>query len=143
VRVQDYTGSKLSDVIRDLSQYTYLKVSTREETSDTAAPGTVISQELLKPGDMFNPNTASEIRLVYVRYPTIIIPPEINGMLVEEASQLLESMGVEVFSSNLDTTGLSEEEIANLNTGVVIRSDPEAGSEYTQKDDTYVVLYYY
>ena len=143
VRVQDYTGAKLSDVIRDLSQYTYLKVSTREETSDTAAPGTVISQELLKPGDMFNPNTASEIRLVYSRYPTIIIPPEINGMLVEEASQLLESMGVEVFSSNLDTTGLSEEEIANLNTGVVIRSDPEAGSEYTQKDDTYVVLYYY
>ena len=92
---------------------------------------------------MFNPNTAGEIRLIYARYPTIRIPDDINGMPVEEASALLESMGVEVFSSTLDTTGLSEEEIANLNTGVVIRSDPEAGSEYTQKDDTYVVLYYY
>ncbi|MBR2767982.1 MAG: Stk1 family PASTA domain-containing Ser/Thr kinase [Solobacterium sp.] len=143
VKVQDYTGLNVNEVIRDLSQYTYLKVTTREETSDTVSPGTIISQELLKPGDMFNPNTAAEIRLIYARYPTIRIPEEINGMPIEEASALLESVGIEVFSSTLDTTGLSEEEIANLNTGVVIRSDPEAGSEYTQKDDTYVVLYYY
>ncbi len=143
VTVQDYTGRKVNDVIRDLSQYTYLKVETREENSSSVAPGTVIRQELLEPGTMFNPNTASEIRLVYSSYPTIKIPEEINGMPIEEASRLLESVGIEVFSSTLDTTGLSEEEIANLNTGVVIRSDPEAGSEYTQKDDTYVVLYYY
>ena len=143
VMVEDYSGRRLNDVIRDLSQYSYLKVTTREEASEYAEPGTIIRQELLEPNTMFNPNNVSEIVLVYASYPTITIPADIIGMPVEEASSLLESMGVEVFSSTLDTTGLSEEEIASLNTGVVIRSDPDAGSEYTQQDENYVVLYYY
>ncbi len=143
VTIADYTGKNITSVIKELSQYPLLTVTSVEETSDTAEPGSVIRQEVLEPGTMFNPNNKSEIRLVYASYPTVVIPAEINGMPVDEASKLLESMGVEVLSSNLDTTGLSEEEIANLNTGVVIRSDPEAGSEYTQKEDNYVLLYYY
>ena len=143
VKIGNYVGKNINEVIRELSDYTYLKVSTKEEESETAEPGSIIRQELLEPGTMFNPNNVSEIVLVYASYPAVVIPYEINGMPVEEASKMLEALGVEVFSSTLDTTGLSEEEIANLNTGVVIRSDPEAGSEYTQREDNYVVLYYY
>ncbi|MBQ9328325.1 MAG: Stk1 family PASTA domain-containing Ser/Thr kinase [Solobacterium sp.] len=143
VTVEDYRNRNINDVIRELSQYTYLKVTTREESSFAIKAGDVIRQELLEPGMMFNPNTVSEIVLVYSGYPEVTIPEDIDGMSVEEASAILESMGVEVFSSTLDTTGLSEEEIANLHTGVVIRSDPVAGSVYTQKEDNYVVLYYY
>ena len=102
-----------------------------------------IRQEQLTPDTMFNPNNVSEIVLVYASYPTITIPQEIIGMPVEDAASILEAMGVEVFSSTLDTTNLSDEEIANLNTGIVIRSEPDAGSEYTQKEENYVVLYYY
>ena len=143
VKIDDYRGQNINEVIRKLSEYTYLKVSTKEEETETAEPGSIIRQELLEPGTMFNPNNVNEIVLVYASYPTVLIPAEINGMPIEEASKMLEALGVEVFSSTLDTTGLSEEEIANLNTGVVIRSDPEAGSEYTQREDNYVVLYYY
>ncbi len=143
VKVPNFAGRKVSDVIRELSEYSYLKVTTKEEESDTVAAGNVIRQELLEPDSMFNPNNVSEIVLVYASYPTITIPMEIIGMPVEDASSILEAMGVEVFSSTLDTTDLSEEEIASLNTGVVIRCDPDAGSEYTQKEDNYVVLYYY
>ena len=143
VKIADYRGKNINAVIKELSEYNFLKVTTKEEANETAEPGSILRQELLEPGTMFNPNNVSEIVLVYASYPTVVIPYEINGMTVEEASKMLEAMGVEVFSSTLDTTGLSEEEIANLNTGVVIRSDPEAGSEYTQREDTYVVLYYY
>ena len=143
VKISDYRGQNINAVIKELSQYNFLKVTTKEEENETAEPGSILRQELLEPGTMFNPNNVSEIVLVYASYPTVVIPYEINGMAIEEASKMLEALGVEVFSSTLDTTGLSEEEIANLNTGVVIRSDPEAGSEYTQREDNYVVLYYY
>ena len=36
-----------------------------------------------------------------------------------------------------------ELEISNLETGIVMKSDPEFGQEYTQKEDNYVILYYY
>ncbi|MBR4455353.1 MAG: protein kinase [Solobacterium sp.] len=143
ISIGDYVGENINAVLQELNEYKLLKVTTKEENDTSAVPGSIIRQELMEPGTMFNPNNVSEIVLVYAGYPTIVIPAEIDGMPLEEAVSMLESMGVEVFSSTLDTTGLSEEEIANLNTGVVIRSDPAAGSEYTQREDNYVVLYYY
>ena len=94
-------------------------------------------------GTMFNPEAASEVTLVYASYPTITIPDDLNGKTIEEATAELEALGVKVLTSNLDTSSLTEEEIGNLQTGVVISSDPQAGSEFTQKEDNYVILYYY
>lgn len=143
VTAKDYTGMNLSDAQKDLSQYKYLKVDTQEEASDTATPGTVIRQELLTAGTEFNPETAGEIRLVYAAYPTVTIPADIEGKNIDEAVAELENMGISVLTSNLDTTGLSDTEIANLKTGVVIKSDPEFNTEYTQKEDNHVILYFY
>jgi beta-lactam-binding protein with PASTA domain len=120
-----------------------MKVDTAEEASDTVSPGVIIRQELLSPGTQFNPAAASEIRLVYASYPTIVIPSDIEGKAIDEAVSELEALGAKCLTSNLDTTSLSDEEIANLKTGIVIKSDPEIGSEYTQKEDNYVILYYY
>lgn len=142
VTMKDYVGESISDAQAELAQYPYLRVTTQEEES-SATPGTVIRQEKMEAGTMFNPETADEILLVYASYPTVTIPEEIVGMSIEEATTTLEALGIEVYQSNLDTSGLTETEIANLNTGVVIRSDPEAGSEYTQRDDNAVILYYY
>ncbi len=110
---------------------------------ETATPGSVIRQELLEAGTRFNPDNATEIRLVYASYPTIVIPGNLEGMTIEEATQVLQDLGANVLASNLDTSGLSETEIENLKTGVVIKTDPELGSEYTQKEDNYIILYYY
>jgi len=141
--VSDYTGKNINDAINDLAQYKNMKVDTVEEASDTVSPGVVIRQELLSPGTQFNPAAASEIRLVYASYPTIVIPADIEGKAIDEAVSELEALGAKCLTSNLDTTSLSDEEIANLKTGIVIKSDPEIGSEYTQKEDNYVILYYY
>lgn len=143
VTVKDYTGWKITDAQNDLSQYTYMTVETQEEDSDEAEPGTVIRQELLEPGQMFNPDIKNTIRLVYVSYPTVVIPDDLVGKPLEEAVAELEAMDVQVLTSNLDFSGLSDQEIANLQTGVVISSDPEGGSTFTLSDDNYVTLYYY
>ena len=36
-----------------------------------------------------------------------------------------------------------EEEINNLETGIVIKSSPDINESYTQTDDAYITLYYY
>ena len=38
---------------------------------------------------------------------------------------------------------MSQEELDNLDVGVVVDVEPETGSEYTQMEDNYVILYYY
>ena len=120
-----------------------MKVEVQEESREDVDPGTILRQELLAPDEMFNPNTSSSIRLVYAAYPEITIPQGIVGKPIDEAVQELEDLKVQVLTSNLDTTGLSDNEIANLKTGVVISVDPQEGDSYTQREDNYVILYYY
>ncbi len=146
VTVGNYVGRNVTEVATELSESTdfkNLKVTTKEEAQEGAIPGHIIRQELLSPGDRVNKDSASEIVLVYASYPSIIIPQEIDHMPINEAEALLNGMGANVLFSDLDKSGLSDVEIANLETGVVIKSDPEIGQEYTQRDDNYVILFYY
>lgn len=143
VTISDYKGRNVSEVIEELGQYQYLKVNTKEEENEDATPGSILRQELLEPGDKFNPATTSEITLVYAAYPTIIIPEEIDHMPIDEAKKVLEELGARVLESDLDYSGLTELEISNLETGVVIKSDPEIGKEYTQREDNFITLFYY
>lgn len=143
VYLDDFVGMNINDAKKQLENYPNMHVYTSEEASDTYAPGTVIRQELMDAGARFNPNTNTEIRLVYASYPSVIIPSEIEGMNIDEARILLEGMGLQVVLSNLDTSGLSQEEIDNLTTGIVIRSNPEINQSYVQTDSSYVTLYYY
>ena len=148
----NYIGWNITDATSDIAskknsngieKYKNTKVTTVEETSEDSTPGEVIKQELLEPGTRFNPDNTTEIRLVYASYPTIVIPGNLEGMSIEEAENVLQDMGAMVLASNLDTTNLKPEEIENLQTGVVIKTDPELGSEYTQREDNYIILYYY
>ena len=144
VTMKDYSGWNINDAMNDIAQnYPSMQVKTEEAQDDSETPGTVISQDGMAAGTMFNPEAASEVTLVYASYPTITIPDDLNGKTIEEATAELEALGVKVLTSNLDTSSLTEEEIGNLQTGVVISSDPQAGSEFTQKEDNYVILYYY
>ena len=148
----NYIGWNITDATSDIAskknsngieKYKNTKVTTVEETSENSTPGEVIKQELLEPGTRFNPDNTTEIRLVYASYPTIVIPGNLEGMSIEEAEKVLQDMGAMVLASNLDTTNLTPEEIENLQIGVVIKTDPELGSEYTQREDNYIILYYY
>ncbi len=143
VKAEDYTGQKITDVEKNLEdKYPYLKITAKEESS-SEAPGTIIRQEQLEPGQLFDPSKAAQITLVYSAYPTVTIPTDIMGMDINSAAAELEGMGLEVRTSARDTTQMSQEEIDELTVGVVVECDPAAGTSFTQTDDNYVTLYYY
>ena len=145
VRIEDFTAegmtiSKAEEYIA--SNYPLMKVTVVDEES-SEPPGTIVRQEGLEPGTLFSPDLASNITLVYSRFPTVIIPDTILGMPINDAIAALEAMGVTARSSNRDPSNLTQEQIDALVWGVVVDSSPSAGSYYTQKDDNFVLLYYY
>jgi len=145
VRIEDFTASgmtisKAEEYIAD--NYKLMKVTAVEEDSGEP-PGTIIRQEGLEPGTLFSPDLASNITLVYSRFPTVTIPEDIIGRPINDAIAELEAMGIVVRSSNRDISAMTQEEIEQLEFGVVIDSDPYIGYSYVQKDDNYVILYYY
>jgi len=145
VRIEDFTASgmtisKAEEYIA--ANYKLMKVTAVEEDSGEP-PGTIIRQEGLEPGTLFSPDLASNITLVYSRFPTVTIPEDIIGRPINDAIAELEAMGIVVRSSNRDISAMTQEEIEQLEFGVVIDSDPYIGYSYVQKDDNYVILYYY
>ena len=143
VTIDDYVGKNIASVVKELSsKYPNLSINTISEDS-LQTGGTILRQEKLEAGTMFNPNKPSEITLIYSSYSTITIPEDIIGKDVNLAQNELENLGVEVRTSNRDTSQMSQEELDSLTIGVVISSDPAAGTSYTQKEDNYITLYYY
>ncbi len=141
VVVENYVGMKISEA-REKLEGSNIRIQTSQEASDSA-PGTILRQELLDPQTKIDPQKTNTIRFVIAAYPTFQIDWSIKGMDVFEAQSLLESQGGEVMLSVLDTSGMSEEEAANLPQGVVINCSPGFDTLYEQNEDSYITLYYY
>ncbi|MFV0479079.1 MAG: Stk1 family PASTA domain-containing Ser/Thr kinase [Anaerorhabdus sp.] len=142
--VEDYTGQNIKETKESLQAlYPKMIIKTVEEELKGGVPGEIIRQEGMTEGQAFNPSTATTITLVYVKYPSIIIPLGIKGKTVEEAQAMLEELGAEVMLSTMDTSTMSEDEKSFLDYGVVIETSPSIGSTYTQEEGTYIILYYY
>lgn len=143
VTCDDFVGQNITDVKKQLnSQYPNLTVNAVSEDSMKTG-GTILRQEKLQAGTLFDPSKPNEITLVYATYPTITIPDDIIGMDVQRAQRELEHMGAVVRTSNRDTTQMSQEELDSITPGVVISCDPAYGTSYTQKENNYITLYYY
>lgn len=143
VTCDDFVGQNITDVKKKLnSQYPNLTINAVSEDSMKTG-GTILRQEKLQAGTLFDPSKPNEITLVYATYPTITIPDDIIGMDVQSAQRELEHMGAVVRTSNRDTTQMSQEELDSITPGVVISCDPAYGTSYTQKENNYITLYYY
>lgn len=143
VTCENYVGRNIAEVKKEISEkYPNMNLNVVSEDS-LQDGGTIIRQEKLEAGTLFNPDKPNEITLVYATYPTITIPEDIIGMDVQSAQKELESMGAVVRTSNRDTTQMSQEELDSLTAGVVISSDPASGTSYTQKESNFITLYYY
>lgn len=143
VTCDDFVGQNITDVKKQLNgQYPNLTVNAVSEDSMKTG-GTILRQEKLQAGTLFDPSKPNEITLVYATYPTITIPDDIIGMDVQSAQRKLEHMGAVVRTSNRDTTQMSQEELDSITPGVVISCDPAYGTSYTQKENNYITLYYY
>lgn len=142
-RMADYVGKNIQTVESILAQtYPILKVNSVSSESEEEA-GMIIRQEGIKAGELYDSSTSGEITLYYSQYTSVFIPSDIIGMTLSEAQSKLSAIGIEVRSEALDTSSLTQDEKDAITYGVVIRSDPTAGSEYTQRKNNYVTLYYY
>lgn len=135
VSCENYVGKSITDVTAAIkNEYENLSVNAVSEQSDEPV-GTILRQEKIAPGTLFNPNKPAEITLVYSAYDTITIPESIIGMNVYEAQELLENMGAVVRTSYIPVSGVDE-------TGLVVSCNPASGTTYTQKENNYIVLNY-
>ena len=135
-----YVGKNIDDVKASLPSAIHL--IEKEEQSDKK-PGTIIRQEGVAAGDLYDTAGETDVTLYYVPYVKVTIPADIIGKPVEEATSQLEAMGITVVRAHRDTSALSQSEIDKIKVGTVIETMPAAGSEYTQKKDSYVTLYFY
>lgn len=139
--VKDYTGMKLEEAQQDLAA-TRIVVRVEKEQSQDIAPGIIIRQEQLIPGDRIDPRVSREIKLVVSTYVEIVVPP-VLGLNIDVAINQLKALGVEVVSVKKSVEGFSEEELAEIEYGVVVEVSPSVGSLYSQFEDTSITLYYY
>lgn len=140
--VENYTGKTL-DEVKALLAGTRITIRSENEPSTTVTPGTIIRQELLLAGDRLDPRRSYEIKLVVASYVEWIIPPSIIGMRIDEASRMIENMGLKVTLSRLSTEGLTQEELEKIVYNVVTEVSPGVGSLYIQFEDSSIILYYY
>ncbi|WP_314674842.1 Stk1 family PASTA domain-containing Ser/Thr kinase [uncultured Solobacterium sp.] len=136
----NYVGKNIDDVKASLPSSIHL--IEKEEQGDKK-PGTIIRQEGVAAGDLYDTAGETDVTLYYVPYVKVTIPADIIGKPIEEATSQLEAMGVTVVRAHRDTSALSQSEIDKIKVGTVIETMPAAGSEYTQKKDSYVTLYFY
>mgnify|MGYP003681880752 CR=1 FL=1 len=141
--MSNYVGMNINDAIKDLNQYAKVRIIDVAQSNDDVAPGIIFSQELLEPNDKFDSDQIVNIRLIYSQYAEIVIPYKLKDMDVSEAKFYLESNGMKVILSVIDTSDLTEEQKADLQYGVVTETSPSMGVSYTQEDGNYITLYYY
>lgn len=136
----NYVGKNIDDVKASLPSAIHL--IEKEEQSDKK-PGTIIRQEGVAAGELYDTAGETDLTLYYVPYIKVTIPADIIGKPIEDATAQLEAMGVTVVRAHRDTSALPQSEIDKIKVGTVIETIPAAGSEYTQKKDSYVTLYFY
>ena len=136
----NYVGKNIDDVKASLPSAIHL--IEKEEQSDKK-PGTIIRQKGVAAGELYDTAGETDLTLYYVPYIKVTIPADIIGKPIEDATAQLEAMGVTVVRAHRDTSALPQSEIDKIKVGTVIETMPAAGSEYTQKKDSYVTLYFY
>lgn len=140
--IDDYTGKTFEEVSSILNGKN-VKIKRVNEPRKDMSEGIVLRQELLLPGEKINPENPRDITLVVSSKVETVLPNDLVGKSLDDASSQLTDLGVKVSRKELSQDGLSLSEIKNLKYGVVVRTDPMPGSYYVQTDSSSVTLYYY
>ena len=139
--LDNYVGQNITDVQNSLSDSKITIKIERIAIADVAT-GTIVNQELLLPGAKLDPKRSYEMKLV-VASPIEFLIPQLVGLNIASAQSQLESLGAMVTLVQLSTDGLTEQQIAKLNYGVVVSISPDPLTFYTQASDNSITLSYY
>ncbi|MGL5540177.1 MAG: Stk1 family PASTA domain-containing Ser/Thr kinase [Erysipelotrichaceae bacterium] len=139
--IGNYVGKSIDEVEQLLSSLN-ISISKEYRPTKDSPFGTVLEQSILLPETKIDPTKAHNIKFVIASNPEFVIP-RVKGLAVEEAAAQLRALGADVKLVTLPTDGMSEEEIAALEKGVVIDTNPTAGSLYIQNYGQVITIYYY
>lgn len=139
--IDDYVNKNIQD-IKPLLEAEGIKVIVEKKQDASLDGGTILVQNNLHKGDKIDPQKSNEIKFIVSQRPTFIIP-DVIGMSISEARSLLHNKGALVVLKQKSMSGMSEEEIANLQTGVVIECIPKEGTTYIQEKENVITLTYY
>lgn len=139
--LENYVGQNITDVQNSLSDSKITIKIERIAIADVAT-GTIVNQELLLPGAKLDPKRSYEMKLI-VASPIEFLIPQLVGLNIASAQSQLESLGAMVTLVQLSTDGLTEQQKAKLNYGVVVSISPDPLTFYTQASDNSITLSYY
>lgn len=142
--MEDFVGRNIDEVEAKIkAALPKATISRKSEPNAEKAPGTILEQSGVEIDAQLSPEKAVTIYFTIASAPTLTIP-DVIGKDIQQAYQELDAYGVMVIQVQLPTVGMSEEELAQLEKGVVVKVDPEVGSTYVQNGvENTIKLYYY
>lgn len=139
--VGNYVGQEIDEVEKFLESKNIRVII--EKVGSDKKENTILTQDGLLEGDEINPTE----KVHYIRFtvagPKEFVMKDYTNMPIEEAKKELESLGAIVKLEVLSTEGMSEEELAELQKGVVVQQSVDQGTYYIQKEGKEIQLNYY
>ena len=139
--LKDYKGFDYRDAEEELKRLNFI-VKRNPVASDDVEAGKIISQSM-EPGTKYNPEINNEITLNYSQDTSFQIPLELLGKSIEDVIDYFNEEGIEFELQPQPVSEFTDEETKESKPNTLIRTDPELGSYYNQKDNIKVKIYYY
>lgn len=140
---KNYTGESIDAVKAELEEAGVSVKIVINQVPSAKPKGTILKQSGWEKGDRIDPEKGGTLAFEVADYPQFTIDASLKGMPIEEAAEKLRAQGAKVITSRKSTLELSEEELAAIETGVVVESDPAIGTLYTQDESSVITLFYY
>ena len=139
--VENYVGKNITEVQSYLEEMN-IEVVVNKVSSDQPT-NTILTQDILEPGAEIDPDDRKYRIRFSVAGEKEFVMMNLVGKPVEEAQKTLTDLGAVVELEVLSTEGMSEEELLEIEKGVVITQSQEQGTYYIQSEGKVITLSYY
>lgn len=139
--VENYVGKNITEVQSYLEAMN-IEVVVNKVSSDQPT-NTILTQDILEPGAEIDPDDRKYRIRFSVAGEKEFVMMNLVGKPVEEAQKTLTDLGAVVELEVLSTEGMSEEELLEIEKGVVITQSQEQGTYYIQSEGKVITLSYY
>lgn len=139
--VENYVGKNITEVQSYLEEMN-IEVVVNKVSSDQPT-NTILTQDILEPGAEIDPDDRKYRIRFSVAGEKEFVMMNLVGKPIEEAQKTLTDLGAVVELEVLSTEGMSEEELLEIEKGVVITQSQEQGTYYIQSEGKVITLSYY
>ena len=139
--VENYVGKNITEVQSYLEEMN-IEVVVNKVSSDQPT-NTILTQDILEPGAEIDPDDRKYRIRFSVAGEKEFVMMNLVGKPIEEAQKALTDLGAVVELEVLSTEGMSEEELLEIEKGVVITQSQEQGTYYIQSEGKVITLSYY